>query len=120
LFRQDELLFSGAKNPLVALVLCGTHQADRVMIGGRWVVGNGAIPGLEPRELLRRHGGRGAVADELIPVQRYFQPAVARRRTAGNLLQCIRNIVSPSPGFPAGAVITPLQPSTTTGLSPFA
>ena len=38
LFKLDELRFSGHGDPLAALVLCGAHRADRVMIGGRWVV----------------------------------------------------------------------------------
>ena len=33
LFTLDELRFSGAGDPLAALVLCGAHRADRVMIG---------------------------------------------------------------------------------------
>ena len=55
LFRLDELRFSGAEDPLAALVLCGAHRADRVMVGGRWVVEDGAIPGLDLPALLRRH-----------------------------------------------------------------
>jgi len=55
LFRLDELRFSGAGDPLAALVLCGAHHADRVMVGGRWVVEHGAIPGLDLPALLRRH-----------------------------------------------------------------
>ena len=34
LFKLDELRFSGAHDPLAALVLCGAHRADRVMIAG--------------------------------------------------------------------------------------
>ena len=34
LFTLDEPRFSGAHDPLAALVLCGAHRADRVMIGG--------------------------------------------------------------------------------------
>jgi 8-oxoguanine deaminase len=56
LFRLDELRFSGAGDPLAALVLCGAHRADRVMVAGRWVVEDGAIPGLDLPALLRRHG----------------------------------------------------------------
>jgi 8-oxoguanine deaminase len=55
LFRLDELRFSGALDPLAALVLCGAHRADRVMVGGRWVVEDGAIPGLDLSALMRRH-----------------------------------------------------------------
>ncbi len=55
LFTLDELRFSGALDPIAALVVCGAHRADRVMIGGRWVVEGGAIPGLDMAGLVRRH-----------------------------------------------------------------
>jgi 8-oxoguanine deaminase len=55
LFRLDELRFSGSGDPLAALVLCGAHRADRVMVGGRWIVENGQIPGLDVADLIRRH-----------------------------------------------------------------
>jgi 8-oxoguanine deaminase len=55
-FKLEELRFSGHGDPLAALVLCGAHRADRVMIGGRWVVEHGEIPGLDIADLIRRHG----------------------------------------------------------------
>jgi 8-oxoguanine deaminase len=55
LFKLDELRFSGHGDALAALVLCGAHRADRVMIGGRWVVEDGAIPGLDIAALMQRH-----------------------------------------------------------------
>jgi 8-oxoguanine deaminase len=55
LFRLDELRFSGSGDPLAALVLCGAHRADRVMVGGRWIVENGQIPGLDIAHLISRH-----------------------------------------------------------------
>jgi 8-oxoguanine deaminase len=55
LFKLDELRFSGHGDPLAALVLCGAHRADRVMVGGNWVVTDGAIPGLDVSDLIRRH-----------------------------------------------------------------
>jgi 8-oxoguanine deaminase len=55
LFKLDELRFSGSGDPLAALVLCGAHRADRVMVGGRWIVANGEIPGLDLADLVRRH-----------------------------------------------------------------
>jgi 8-oxoguanine deaminase len=55
LFKLDELRFSGAGDPLAALVLCGAHHADRVMVGGRWVVENGEIPHLDLSGLMKRH-----------------------------------------------------------------
>lgn len=38
LFRLDEVRFSGAGDPLAALLLCGAHKADRVMVAGVWKV----------------------------------------------------------------------------------
>ncbi|MGY4303216.1 8-oxoguanine deaminase [Bradyrhizobium sp. USDA 4369] len=55
LFKLDELRFSGAGDPMAALVLCGAHRADCVMVGGRWTVIDGAIPGLDVAALIRRH-----------------------------------------------------------------
>ncbi|UFS76772.1 8-oxoguanine deaminase [Tardiphaga sp. 37S4] len=55
LFKLDELRFSGHGDPLAALVLCGAHRADRVMVGGAWRVIDGAIPGLDIADLIRRH-----------------------------------------------------------------
>ena len=56
LFTLDELRFSGAGDPLAALVLCGAHRADRVMVAGRWAVEDGRIPGLDLVALMARHG----------------------------------------------------------------
>jgi 8-oxoguanine deaminase len=56
LYTLDELRFSGAGDPLAALVLCGAYRADRVMVAGRWVVEDGRIPGLDLGALMRRHG----------------------------------------------------------------
>lgn len=60
LFTLDELRFSGAGDPLAALVLCGAHRADRVMVGGRWVVEGGAIAGLDVAGLIARHSTAAA------------------------------------------------------------
>ena len=54
-FKLDELRFSGALDPLAALVLAGAHRADRVLVAGKWVVEDGAIPGLDIAALMRRH-----------------------------------------------------------------
>jgi 8-oxoguanine deaminase len=55
LFKLDELRFSGTGDPLAALVLCGAHRADRIMVGGRWIMEDGQIPGLDLADLMRRH-----------------------------------------------------------------
>jgi 8-oxoguanine deaminase len=62
LFKLDELRFSGSGDPLAALVLCGAHRADRVMVGGRWIVKDGEIPNLDLDALIKRHS---AAAHEL-------------------------------------------------------
>lgn len=56
LFTLDELRFSGAHDPLAALVLCGAHRADRVMIGGRWTVVDGLPVGVDLAALRHAHG----------------------------------------------------------------
>jgi 8-oxoguanine deaminase len=55
MFKLDELRFSGHGDPIAALVLCGAHRADRVMVAGNWTVVDGAIPGLDVADLTRRH-----------------------------------------------------------------
>jgi 8-oxoguanine deaminase len=60
LYRLDELRYSGAGDPLAALVLCGTSHADRVMVAGRWVVEDGAIPGLDLPALIHSHSQAAA------------------------------------------------------------
>lgn len=55
LFRLDELRFAGHGDPLAALVTCGAHRADRVMVAGRWTVEDGRIPGLDTAGLIARH-----------------------------------------------------------------
>jgi len=55
MFKLDELRFSGHGDPMAALVICGAHQADRVMVAGRWVVIDGQIPGLDLQQLKIDH-----------------------------------------------------------------
>ena len=56
LFTLDELRFSGAGDPLAALVLCGAHHADRVMVKGRWTVEDGEPIGVDLEKLRFEHG----------------------------------------------------------------
>lgn len=56
LYRLDELRFSGAHDPVAALVLCGATRADRVMVAGKWRVIDGMVPGLDVAALRRAHG----------------------------------------------------------------
>ena len=56
LYTLDELRFSGAGDPLAALVLCGAHRADRVMIAGKWRIIDGVPPGVDLAKLREAHG----------------------------------------------------------------
>ena len=56
LFTLDELRFSGAGDPLAALVLCGAHRADRVMVAGEWRVMDGLPLGVDIMKLREEHG----------------------------------------------------------------
>lgn len=40
LFDLDELRFSGAGDPIAALVQCGAHQASKLMVKGKWLIEN--------------------------------------------------------------------------------
>jgi len=55
LFTLDEPRFSGAHDPIAALVLCGAQRADRVMIAGQWRVVDGAPVGVDLAALLAEH-----------------------------------------------------------------
>lgn len=55
LFKLDEPHFSGHGDPLAALVLCGAHRADRVMVAGRWLVEDGQLAGIDLPKLMEAH-----------------------------------------------------------------
>ena len=55
-FTLEELRFSGAGDPIAALVLCGAHRADRVMVGGSWRVIDGLPVDLDIAALRAAHG----------------------------------------------------------------
>ena len=62
MFTLDELRFSGAADPIAALVLCGAHRADRVMVAGRWTVEDGQPVGIDLARLRREHGAAARLA----------------------------------------------------------
>ncbi|MGI9416952.1 MAG: 8-oxoguanine deaminase [Geminicoccaceae bacterium] len=55
LFKLDEPRFSGHGDPLAALVLCGAHRADKVMVAGRWLVEDGQLTGVDLPALMEAH-----------------------------------------------------------------
>ncbi len=56
MYTLDELRFSGSGDPLAALVLCGAHSADRVMIAGKWQVEDALPKGVDVQKLRFEHG----------------------------------------------------------------
>jgi 8-oxoguanine deaminase len=60
LFTLDEPRFSGAHDALAALILCGAHRADRVMVAGAWRVTDGAPVGVDLAEVIAAHKAAAA------------------------------------------------------------
>ncbi|TYK66637.1 8-oxoguanine deaminase [Colwellia echini] len=63
LFNTDELRFSGAHDPLAALVLCGAHSAQAVMCQGKWLVEGGILTSQDTDAIRHRHH---ALAKQLV------------------------------------------------------
>jgi len=55
LFKLDEIQFSGSHDPLAALLLCGAHKANRVMIAGNWKVIDGEILNFDTKKIIYEH-----------------------------------------------------------------
>lgn len=55
LFTLDEMRFSGSHDPIAALVLCGAHRSDRVMVAGKWRVIDGQPVGVDVEKLVAAH-----------------------------------------------------------------
>ena len=58
LFTLNEMRFSGAHDPIAALVLCGANKADRVMVAGHWRVEDGVPVGLDVAQLIAEHSAQ--------------------------------------------------------------
>ena len=54
-FKLDEMRFSGSHDPLAALLLCGAHQADAVMVQGQWRVRDGIILDVDIQAMIQAH-----------------------------------------------------------------
>ena len=55
LFTLDAPRFSGAGNPLAALVLCGAHRAAHVLVAGTWQVRDGSLVNTDLTTLQAEH-----------------------------------------------------------------
>ena len=56
LFKLDQPRFSGAGDPMAALILCGAERADAVMVAGNWRVKNSELVDIDLSEIMHRHG----------------------------------------------------------------
>ena len=54
-FDLDELRFSGAGDPLAALVTCGAHRVERLMVAGNWLIEDSHHAAYMEEELMQRH-----------------------------------------------------------------
>lgn len=54
-FKLEELRFSGAGDPIAALVLCGAQQVDRLMVAGKWLIEDAKHVDELEQELMRLH-----------------------------------------------------------------
>jgi len=55
IFRLDDLRFSGAGDAVAALVTCGAHQVDRLMVGGQWLIEDGEHCTIDKQQLMAEH-----------------------------------------------------------------
>ncbi|MBT5725929.1 MAG: amidohydrolase family protein, partial [Gammaproteobacteria bacterium] len=55
LFNLEELRFSGAGDPIAALMLCGAHRAEAVMVAGRWRVRENQLVDIDLAQVMNEH-----------------------------------------------------------------
>jgi 8-oxoguanine deaminase len=55
LFGMDELRFSGAGDPVAAIVQCGAHRVAKLMIAGKWVIEDAQHAEVRQHELMDLH-----------------------------------------------------------------
>ncbi len=54
-FPLDDIAFSGAVDPLAAIVLCGPVRVQKLLIEGRWVIDEGRLLPIDLRTTLAAH-----------------------------------------------------------------
>jgi 8-oxoguanine deaminase len=55
IFSLYELRFSGVGIPLDGLITCGAYQVDKLMVGGKWLIGNAEHNTVLSRQLMEQH-----------------------------------------------------------------
>jgi 8-oxoguanine deaminase len=55
IFNLDDLRFSGAGDPVAALVQCGAYKVEKLMVAGKWKIENGQHTDIDPMDLIHEH-----------------------------------------------------------------
>jgi 8-oxoguanine deaminase len=55
LFNLNALRFGGAGDPIAALVQCGAHEVDKLMVAGQWVIVDGKHTTIDTEKLRHQH-----------------------------------------------------------------
>ena len=55
LFSCNELRFSGAGDPIAALVTCGAHQVSKLMVAGKWLIEDSQHGQILQSQLMQTH-----------------------------------------------------------------
>ena len=55
MFDLQEIQFSGAQDPLAALLSSGAHRAHHVLINGVWKVKEGRLMNIDTANLVKKH-----------------------------------------------------------------
>ena len=61
LFGLDEVRFSGSEDPLAALLLCGAHKAEHVMVNGKLRVSHGELVDIDLGALVHEHSQQARI-----------------------------------------------------------
>ena len=54
-FKLNELRFSGAGDPIAALVTCGAEQVEALMVAGSWKIKNGEHCTMDKQQIINEH-----------------------------------------------------------------
>ncbi|MDT0596167.1 8-oxoguanine deaminase [Glaciecola petra] len=55
LFNLNDLRFSGTGDAIAALIQCGAHEVDKLMVAGKWIVEDGQHKYIDAQALMDQH-----------------------------------------------------------------
>ncbi|WP_166422839.1 8-oxoguanine deaminase [Paraglaciecola sp. 20A4] len=55
IFDLNALRFSGAGDPIAAIITCGAHTVDKLMVAGKWVIEDGKHYAIDDHDLILEH-----------------------------------------------------------------